>query len=246
MTDQEKALVVREELTLTITNPVVTSISRHLRWRPVTTIARIERALPSILEQQIYLAIAPQIGESGLLPESLAKLLRIFLGSKELRLEDLTSGYPTSRNLDEFIEFLGECINLLKLITREYSTFSLRIDDAARIVLCYGTNDPERLIEMVDNELERICEVLNISNNISYSVRMGICVNIIATKVISENRKSGAPDLLDLTDFINMTSIKRHCIRKCVDQEVPDYLASDLHNLRSYDSLRLLKEEGML
>ncbi len=238
-------LVVREQLALTITNPRVVHIAHHLRWKPVTTIARIERALPSILEQQIYLAIAPMVGESGLLPESLAKLLRIFLGSKELRLEDLTPGYPTQKNFDEFIEFLGECITILKVIKHEYITLGLSINDAALIVLRYGTNDPERLIEMVDNNLEQLCEVLDISNNIPYGTRMRVCLNVVITKVIPGNQKSGAPDLLDFTDFIEMDSVRRHHIRKCVHQEIDDHLACDFQTLRGYDSLKILKEEGI-
>jgi len=240
-----QALTVREDLALTVTNPRVLQIAHHLRWKPVTTIARIERALPSILEQQIYLAIAPQLGESGLLPESLAKLLRMFLGSKELRLEDMKPSYPTPKHLDEFIEFLGECITLLKIITREYSAFSLKIDDAALIVLRYGTNDPERLIEMVDNELERICEVLDISNNISYGTRMSICLNAVVTQVIPENQKRGAPDLLDFTDFMGMNSMRRNYLRRCVHQEIEDYLACVTHTLRGHDSLKILTEKGI-
>lgn len=240
-----KALIVREELALTVTNPKVVQIARHLRWKPTTAIARIERALPSILEQQIYLAIAPTVGESGLLPESLAKLLRIFLGSKQLRLEDMMSGYPTPAHLEEFIEFLGECITLLKVIKHEYTVLSLSIDDAALIVLRYGTNDPERLIEIVDNNLEQLCEVLDVSNNISYGTRMRICLNVVVTKVIPANQKSGAPDLLDFTDFIHMNSVKRHHIRKCVHQELEDYLACDFHTLKGHSSMKVLTEEGI-
>lgn len=240
-----EALVVRQELALTVTNPKVLHIARHLRWRPATAIARIERALPSILEQQIYLAIAPQIGESGLLPGSLAKLIRIFLGSKKLQLEDLRVSYPSSRHFDEFIEFLGECITILKVIKREYITLSLSIDDAALIVLRYGTSESERLIEMVDNNLEQVCEVLDISNNIPYGTRMRICLNVVITEVIPANQQSGAPDLLDFTDFIHMNSVKRHHIRMCVHQEIEDYLACDFQTLRGCDSLRILCEEGI-
>lgn len=244
--DKSTALILREQYALVPTNPQVQHIAKHLRWRPTTAIARIQRALPSILEQQIYLAIAPQAGESGLLPESLAKLLRLYLGHTQLQLEDLVPGSSGQDRFDSFVEFLGESINLLKIITKEYSAFSLKITDAGLIVLHYGTNDPERLIEMIDDNLEQVCDVLDVSNNLSYSLRMRLCVSIVVSKIIPENNKNGSPDLLDLTDFLSMHSARRHNLRRALSQELCDYLASDSTGLRCHDSLRILFTEGVV
>jgi hypothetical protein len=243
----KKLTIIRDEQTaLTIYNPTVQSISCHLRWRPETTVARIKRALPAILEQQIYLALAPQTGESGILPESLAKLLRLYLGDQELQLEDLDPRSLWKTRFNSFREFLGDCINLLKIITKEYYAFSLTITDAGMIVLHYGNDDPERLIEMVDNNLEAICDVLDISNSLSYSLRMRICISIVVNKIIPKNHSSACPDLLDLTDLLNMTSVGRHNLRMALSQELPDYLSEDYVGLRSYESLRILREWGIV
>jgi hypothetical protein len=198
------------------------------------------------MEQQIYLAIAPQADESGLLPESMAKLLRLFLGYQKLQLNDLAPGSKGRTRFDSFAEFLGDCINLLKIVTKEYDTFSLKIEHAGMIVLQYGKDDPERLIEMIDCNLEEICEVLDISNSIGYEKRMGICLSVIVNKIIPENHKSGAPDLLDMTDFLNMPSAKRNHLRRALSQELPDYLSADADELRGYESVSLLKDLGVI
>ena len=109
-TPNAAALAVAEEYALVASNPRVQLIAARLKWRADTAVRRIKDALPAPLEQQIYLAIAPQQGESGILPESLAKLLRMFLGDRNLDLADLASNAPGRGRLDAFAEFLGGCI----------------------------------------------------------------------------------------------------------------------------------------
>jgi hypothetical protein len=240
--DKSKVLTICDErYALVPANPSVQLLANRLRWRPETAIARIKRALPAVMEQQIYLAIAPQAGESSLLPESMAKLLRLYLGHQNLQLDDLRPGSPGKSRFTSFAEFLGECINLLKIITKEYSAFSLKIEDAGMIVLQYGKDDPERLIEMVDCNLEEICEVLDISNNLSYSLRMRLAVSIVVSRIIPENHKSGTPDLLDLSDFLNMASAQRRNLRRLFQEELTDYLECSSGGVD-----RILKSEGLL
>lgn len=244
---KSKTVAIREASNALVpTNPNVQALSKRLRWKPETAVARIKRALPAPMEQQVYLAIAPRLGESALLPESLAKLLRLYLGNQRLEIEDLRPGSPGRSRFTSFAEYLGECINLLKVVTKEFDALSIKIEHAGLIVLQYGSEDPERLIEMVDSNLEEMCEVLGINNEMGYGKRMGICISMVVNKIIPMNRKNGTPDLLDLTDFLNMTSAARHNLRQALSQEVPDYLSADADELRHYDSLRILKEEGII
>lgn len=244
---KSKTVAIRDaQYALVPTNPNVQKLSKRLRWKPETAIARIQRALPAPMEQQVYLAIAPRLGESALLPESMAKLLRLYLGHQELELEDLKPGSPGRSRFLSFAEYLGECINLLKVVTKEFDALSLKIEHAGLIVLQYGSDNPERLIEMVDCNLEEMCEMIGISNEIGYGKRMGICISVVVNKIIPMNRRNGTPDLLDLTDFLNMTSVAHHNLRRALSQEVPDYLSADADELRRYDSLKILKEEGII
>ncbi len=235
-------LMVPEQYALVPTNPHVQAIARRLRWKPDTAIRRIRAALPAVIEQQIYLAISPESGESGILPESMAKLLRLYMGHQQLQLDDLAPGSSGRNRFTNFAEFLGACIMLLKIITREYSAFSLNIEHAGLIVLNYGTDDPELLIELVDCNLEEMCELLDISNNIPYSERMRICVGTLVGKVIPDNQRRGVVDTLDLTDFLGMPSAQRQSLRRIISGETSDYLSADAHEMRNYLNLELLKE----
>ena len=247
-TEREKGVVAirDDQYALVPSNLSVQLLANRWRWKPETAIARIKKHLPAVLEQQIYLAIAPLAGESGILPESMAKLLRLYLGFQELQITDIAPGSPGRMKFDSFAEFLGDCINLLKIVTKEYEAFSLKIVHAGMIVLQYGKDDPERLIEMVDCNLEEMCEMLGINNEIEYNKRMGMCVSVVVNKIIPMNRRNGSPDLLDLADFLNMTSAARHNLRRALSQEVPDYLSQDIDQLRNHDSLRILRDMEIL
>ena len=243
----QSALVVAEQQGLVITNPNVRWIARRLRWKPETTIARIQTALPAVVEQQVYLAIARDF---KILPESMAKLLRLYLGHEELQAEDLAP-VTVGKNLEyskfnSFSEFLRECLNLLKIVTQEYFDLSLNIEHAGFIVLHYGTEDPERLIEMVDNNLEALCDAIGMGNRKSYTQRMRLCLWVMVSKVIPQNRRNGVPDILDPSDFIQMPSEQRRALRLAISEEIPDYLAADNDELRGLAGFELLKQEGII
>ncbi len=246
-TDKMKNLAVREERSLVPSNPSVQKLATRLRWTPERAIIRIQRALPAPMEQQIYLAVA---SDFGILPESMAKLLRLYLGQQELQLEDLRP-HPIGKNLQSskfgsFAEYLRECLNLLKIVSKEYSAFSLTIEHAGMIVLHYGTDNPELLIEMVDLNLEEMCDVLGISNEYPYGKRMGTCIWLMVKVVIPENRRNGCPDILDISDFLIMSSTRRHELRRLFGQEIPDYLSFDTDEMRGHEALNLLKMEGII
>ncbi len=236
-----KSLTVRGNTDLVVSNPAVQRLSRRLRWTPERAIIRIQRALPSVLEQKIYLALA---SDFGILPESMAKLLRFYLGEQELQLEDLEPHIAgpnmVTSKFSTFAEFLRECLNLLKIVTKEFDSFSLNIEYAAMIVTHYGTHEPERLIEMVDSSLEELCEFLGVSNEHTYSHRMRLCIWLMMTKVIPENRNQGIPDLLDISDFLTVSSGRRRQMRQLISEEFSDDFSGSQEDLR-----RLLKEEGI-
>lgn len=246
-TQKTNQLAVIDERALVPTNPSVQKIAKRLHWRPSTAVTRIQMALPAPFEQQIYLSIA---GHFGILPESMAKLLRLFLGHSELQPDDLNPRFVgrdlVHSRLDLFTEFLRECLNLLKIIKHEYTAFSLSIEQAGWIVLHYGPDDPEILIEMVDTNLEALCDALGVSNYHAYSHRMRLCLWLVVSKVIPDNRKRGMVDVLDVTGFLEMSSVRRHQLRMTLSQQVPDYLSADWGELRGYNGFGLLREEGII
>lgn len=236
-----------QENELVPTNPKVMKIALRLHWGPERAVARIKRALPAALEQQIYLAIA---SDFGLLPESMAKLLRFYLGEQELQLEDLAPR-PIGLNMvtskfATFAEFLRECLNLLKLVSKEFTSLSLTIEHAAMIVLHYGVDQPELLLEMIDGNLEELCELLGVSNEHPYSQRMRLCIWLMVTKVIPENRREGRPDILDISDFLSISSARRQELRRAVLEDMSDWLSSDSDDWRYHDPQGILRKLGVI
>jgi hypothetical protein len=241
-TNGNAAIIVAEQYALTPTNTSVKAVARRFRWQPETAVRRIKEALPAPLEQQIYLAIAPEHGESGLLPESMAKLLRMFLGDRSFELEDIAPDAQRRGTFEAFADFLGECIMLLKILTADYPGLGLSIAHAGMVALHYGPDNTDILIEIVDSNLEELCTFLGVSNGQSYARRMRICLSIIAGKIIPDNKQRGVPDPLDLSDFLNMPSSQRSALRRIMCEECPDYLEGDSGEMRSYRELALLKE----
>src|SRR5258708_16424902 len=75
-----------DKTALVPTNPRVANIAFRLRWNAETVIRRVEKSLPSKVEQQLYLRVA---GGYRIHPESLAKLLEVFHGRQGLQSGDL-------------------------------------------------------------------------------------------------------------------------------------------------------------
>jgi hypothetical protein len=229
-------------------NPSIVKLSKRLRWKPETAIRRIQHALPAPVEQQIYLELA---ADFGILPESMAKLLRFYIGEESLELDDLdphsVGDNLVSTKFTNFVEFLVQCLNLLKIVAKEFTSFSLTIEHAAIIVTHYGTDQPEALLEMIDGNLEELCEMVGISNEKSYEYRMRTCVWVVVKTVIAENRKSGRPDILDPSDLLDFISEgQREMRRALLDADPTDYLAADSSELRKHPQRELLKKAGVL
>lgn len=205
-------------------NPSVQTIARAFHWKPNTVIVRIERALPTKFEQQVYLTVA---SDFRIHPESLAKLLHLWRGEHPLQLSDLeytvVAPHIVSSRFGNFVRYLEACLSLLKIVSMEYNAFPVTVEFAGMIVLAYGSDEPERLIELIDAQLEECCEVLGIGNNHSYSVRMRLCVWVFVTKIIPYNRAHGLPDILDLSDFFEYGRGQRAYFRSALDETLPDW-----------------------
>lgn len=242
-----KALTLSQEHSLTTANKNIVKISNRFGWKPQTAIIRIQRALPAILEQQIYLAVA---SDFAIHPESMAKLLRMYLGFQELKLEDLNP-HPIGENLVSskfacFAEFLRECLNLLKVTTNEYSALGLSVLQVGYIVLHYGTENPQLLIEMIDTNLDELCEVLEINSRHTYSHKMRLCIWLIVNKIIPDNRKRGFTDPLDISEILEMPKCRRNQLRHTLSQDLPDYLSANFDELRCCNDCEILKKEGII
>ena len=244
MSEENKVVIRDDSYALVPTNPRVIQISSHLGWKPTTAIRRIQNALPSVLEQQVYLAILPEPGESGILPESMAKLLKMFVGYQRLQMQDLAPGSSGRNRFKTFVEFLGECIYLLKVLTKEHPMYSFKIYHAGLMVLHYGKENSERLITMVECNLDEICESFDIPESVPPAKRFRMCLRQVLIKVIPLNQKMGSPDLLDLRSIIDGCINQRKSMRRILGEESVDLLSLDRGSLWQNPDIKDLLKGG--
>lgn len=222
-------------------NPLVVRMAKRLRWSPERAVARIQRALPAPLEQQIYLELA---SDFGIHPETMSKILRFYLGENNLQIEDLEPR-PIGQNLvvskfASFAEFLGGCLDLLKLVSSEYGELGLSVMHVANIVQHYGIYEPERLIETIDTNIDEMTDMLGIGDDRGHADKMRLCIWLVVTKIIPEQKRNGCPDVIDIADIMTVLQESRREFRRLTSE-----YAEGLHDMSPTDSGRVLKRYGV-
>ncbi|MGD0977403.1 MAG: hypothetical protein ABR875_03895 [Minisyncoccia bacterium] len=245
--EENSNLTLSKSQELVPTDDRVIAIASRLHWKPATAIRRIKNALPAVFEQQLYLVLGSSF---RILPESMAKLLRIFLESRAMDRSDLDR-IDMGKNLatslfSEFSDFIRECLNLLKVLADKSTGISITIETAAWVVLNFGTDNPERLIEMVDCQLDEVCEFFGINSQRPYNERLRICIWVMAKKVIPMNQELGATDVLSFEDFLDLDSDQKKALRRGIGEELPDFLSMCSHELTGNGCLRSLKDWGII
>jgi len=182
-------------------NPLVKGIAKRFRWNPETLISRVEKALPSVVEQQIYL----RVGEDFRIhPESLAKLLREFLGHTELIPEDFFDK-PVGDNLvynkaADVAEYLEGCFNLINKISIDYSGVGISMKSAATLVKIYGPDGAEAIIDSIAVSLEDVSARMGWKDR-SFERALCLAIGFLVKKVIPDMQKQGTPAVLDIMDY---------------------------------------------
>lgn len=202
-------------------------VAGALGWKPRTLQRRIDAALPSPVEQQIYLAV---VGDLNLRPESMAKLMRKYMQAGSLRAEDLSPS-PTPR-FKSFVEYLAAVLELLRLSVRDYPNLSLAVDTAAEIVLTYGT-DPDAIdtfLSMVELNLPRLRWRCGLSESAGYATAMNRGIWYMLKFVIPARRRTGRTDPLSLDEG---------------EVHMPEETELDYHSLRNTRTGRKLKDYGI-
>jgi hypothetical protein len=139
-----------------------------------------------------------------------------------------------------FAEFLGGCLDLLKVVMREYDTLSLSVNHVANIVQHYGSREPEQLIEMIDGNLDDICSVLGVGDDRPHEERIRLCIWLITTKVIPENKRAGLPDVVDVSDILSIDHSRRRNLRRLSDE-----YSEDVGDKRPAEFERIIRSGGL-
>ena len=192
------ALVSTATTALVPSNPRVQLAAKRLNWKPETLVRRIQEALPAVVEQQVYLRVAPSF---GIQPESIAKLLRYHLGSQELQPHDLNDR-PAGNNLvnNKFtvaMEFLRETLNLVSHRSI-YSQIGISMETAAQLVTAYGEDAPF-IVESVVDSIGLIRERLGI-RRLSDSRLISLVITFIAKRAADKTPVLDVMELFEIED----------------------------------------------
>lgn len=211
-----QGMVVRMSRELTRHNPRVQAIALRMRWRSETLITRVKEALPSPVEQHIYLRIARSI---RLLPESMRKILRYHLGATELQPSDLIDRQigpgVVSNKFTDTMDFLETVLLLLKKVTTDLN-HTLSITDAAKLTALYGEY-AEALLDSIASSINKIREHLKLSR-VPNQIIFAIAVKLI----IRHAERRGAPCVSNVMDLFDEIEYAQDEILRLLNEENED------------------------
>lgn len=139
---EDKNLVpaAASKLEVTISDPRVITLSDRWGWKPQTVVERVKESLPAPIEQQAYLELASGF---GIQPESFAKILRGYLGDRELAMYDLDTAKGIAT---EVFTYVLQTMDLIHQDRKEWE-IGLSIKTATKLVMLFG----EKAVEVVDD-----------------------------------------------------------------------------------------------
>ncbi len=152
----DQALIVKkvDDVALIVTSPHVVAIATRLGWHPTTLIRRVEAALPSKVEQHAFLQMGPDF---RIHPESFAKLLRLYLGNRQLSSSDLQEHQVSARlvrsTMSDIGDYIENALDLLEKISADIAYYHLRMSmtDAGTLTIAYGNGALDIIQDIVGN-----------------------------------------------------------------------------------------------
>ncbi len=191
------AVVSNDTTALVQSNVRVRYIAYRFRWSVDTLIKRVEKALPSRIEQGMYLKVA--IGYR-IQPESLRTMLRVFRGDQDLGPVDLQS-FRTGPNMyksrfDDIAERIEQTMLLIDK-TADSAEYMMSMEHAARLVEAYGAHAEEVLGQIVENIFD-VAQYLGIKSESPKRI-VGVAIKVLVEEVIT--REQGSPIPLTIEDM---------------------------------------------
>ncbi len=145
---------------ITVFTPRVQSVATRLGWKAETVLARVKRALPTRIEQTLYLSVTAEWGV--IQPETLAKLLRYFLNGQKLIEADMQERIVGEETTNKFVWVANQVVAAVSLMMdcREGAESGIAIgaETAAQLVAAYGEDGAEEIIGIVSENWYRIAE----------------------------------------------------------------------------------------
>lgn len=189
-------VVVAETTELVAQNPKVQAIAKSLRIKAERLVVRIESALPAVVEQQLYLQLG---GDFRLQPESMAKLLREYLGDQQLAAVDLVSrtmGENLVYNRFDDVEYFVQ--QVLNLISKDLD-IPVSMRNAARLVIAYGEHAEEVVDDLIANS-EYLKERFKLKTYRTERV-VSFGISFLTEKVLPQMAKEGRSNPPTLSEY---------------------------------------------
>ncbi len=184
-------------------NKFVRKAGLSFGWKPETVLSRMERALPSVLEQILYLRVGVDF---RLMPETFSKILREYLGVRELQLVDLKPLGNTESKFDETVRFLASVLSILDKESLDYPGSGVSTLVATRIAKRYGPDHVIHILDSVMTNLDAIREFLGF-RSASDDRMFGIAMSFLAYAIMDDDNASW-DDLSVMEYFENPSRIQ--------------------------------------
>ncbi|HEY4515257.1 MAG TPA: hypothetical protein VJJ22_03845 [Candidatus Paceibacterota bacterium] len=154
-------LTVVQKNHLALTEPSVLAVAKRFGWKPETLLARLEKALPAVIEQTLFITLTSHM-DAGITPEKFAELLRM-LSSMPIRIDDLrkvaVGPNMAISKIDHIGDYLQAALELLGKLTGD-TNVNLTVNQAGRLALAFGDSAFE-LIDQISEHQQEIAEYLN-------------------------------------------------------------------------------------
>jgi hypothetical protein len=202
------------EVGLTVANPNVLALAKRLRSKPEKFIVRTQKYLPTVVEQQFYLAVA---GDGIVKPETFASILRIFLGEQTLCARDLERK-EVAQNLftskfDDVADFIAAVNELCNNEVSALSGYEITFSSAAKLLLEYGSVEAvEAVIDSILADWDLICERLNYNPNCSVGVNKAI--NYLINWIIPRCHVRGLALPLRFMDYYGVREVENYLLEE--------------------------------
>lgn len=195
-------VVVPETTELVAQNPKVQAIARSLRTNAERLVVRIKDALPAIVEQQLYLQVG---ADFRLQPESMAKLLREYLGDHQLIAADLVSR-SIGENLvyNRFSDVADFLQQVFSLISKDLD-IPVSMRNAAKLVIAYGEHAEDVVDDLIANS-ESIGKRLKLKTHRTERI-VSFGISFLTEKVLPKLAKEGRPHPLTLSEYFEMEGL---------------------------------------
>ncbi len=190
-------LATTDTTALVPSNVRVQTVAFVLRWRRETLIRRVEAALPSTTEQQIYLKVA---GGFRVMPETVKTMLEVFRGSAELLPQDMVSSHPGRHYVVNTFDIMHEKVEKACDLIRngeDKALYPMSAEHAAILVEFYDSAAYDIVGMLVDNVFE-VGQKLGMTSE-SERVIVGVAISTLAKRL--KAHKKGSPMPLTIDDM---------------------------------------------